>query len=86
MADILALLVNALETSSSPTTPSSTFSGLRSGKDVALDALQMDSLSRFEVIMHMEEVLDIELDEDEILEQETVLGLVSFIEQRVATN
>ena len=49
---------------------------------MALDDLSLDSLSRFEVIMQIEEALDIELDEDEILAQKTVRGFADFVSQR----
>jgi len=84
MADTLPLIIEALEKASGVNTPATVFVDLRNGHDVALDDLGMDSLSRFEVIMQIEEALDIELDEDEILAQKTVRGFAAFVSERAA--
>jgi acyl carrier protein len=55
------------------------------GDDVALADLEIDSLSRFEVMMHLEEVLGIELDDDEVAEAATLDGLVRHLARAVAT-
>ena len=82
MVDALPLVIAALEDASGAKTPENAFDELRNGKDMALDDLSLDSLSRFEVIMQIEEALDIELDEDEILAQKTVRGFADFVSQR----
>ncbi|SDY66890.1 acyl carrier protein [Citreimonas salinaria] len=53
------------------------------GDDIDLAELNIDSLSRMEAIMLIEEALDIEIDDDEVLEQKTVNGLIAYIEPRV---
>lgn len=58
--------------------------GLETGTDVAFDTLDLDSLSRFELMMQIEDALDVELDDDEVQEQGTVLGLVAFLEAKRA--
>jgi acyl carrier protein len=55
------------------------------GEDIDLVELNIDSLSRMEAIMMIEEALDIEIDDDEVLEQKTVNGLIAYIEQRAGT-
>ncbi len=82
MADALPLVIAALEKASGANTSPDVFADLRNGKDVAFEDLEMDSLSRFEVIMQIEEALDIELDEDEILAQATVFSLAAFVSER----
>ena len=57
---------------------------LSAGQDVEFATLDLDSLTRFEIIMQIEEQLDIELDDDEVQEQGSVLALVRFLEQRLA--
>jgi acyl carrier protein len=83
MSKVLNLVVNALAEASGAKSDDEKTNKLKAGQDIALDALNLDSLARFEVIMQIEEALDIELDDDEILEQQTVLKLVNFIENRV---
>ena len=56
---------------------------LSAGQDVEFATLDLDSLTRFEIIMQIEEQLDIELDDDEVQEQGSVLALVLFLEQRL---
>lgn len=56
------------------------------GSDIKLTDLEMDSLSRMEAIMLIEEALNIELDDDEVLEQVTLNGLVDYIERRVGSD
>jgi len=84
MPDILSLIISALEEARGAKTPPGVFSDLRTGTDVALVDLDMDSLSRFEVIMQIEEEYDIELDEDDLLDQKTVYGFAAFVAARVA--
>lgn len=57
---------------------------LARGEDVPFDRIEMDSLTRFEVIMRLEEEFGIELDDDEVLAQESVAGLIGFIERGLA--
>ena len=56
---------------------------LSAGQDVDFATLELDSLTRFEIIMQIEEQLDIELDDDEVQEQGSVLALVRFLEHRL---
>lgn len=53
---------------------------LARGEDVSLAALEMDSLTRFEVMMRVEEALGVELDDDDIEKVATIGGLVAFLE------
>ncbi|MFN7223684.1 MAG: acyl carrier protein [Paracoccaceae bacterium] len=55
---------------------------LIAGTDIRLGDLEIDSLSRMEAIMLIEEALCIEIDDDEVLEQDTLNGLISYIEPR----
>lgn len=57
---------------------------LARGEDVPFARFEMDSLTRFEVIMRLEEEFGIELDDDEVLAQDSVAGLARFIEGRLA--
>ena len=56
--------------------------GLATGVDIDFETLNLESLSRFEVMMQIEDALDLELDDDEVLEQGTVLGLVAYLEAK----
>lgn len=54
-----------------------------SGGDLELDRLELDSLSRFEAMMDIEERLSIEVDDDEIEGLATLDALVAFMASRV---
>lgn len=53
------------------------------GEDVAFDRIEMDSLTRFEVLMRLETALGLELDDDEVLAQGSLHGLVAHLEARL---
>lgn len=55
---------------------------LLAGTDIRLSDLEIDSLSRMEAIMLIEEALGIEIDDDEVMEQDTLNGLIRYIEPR----
>lgn len=57
---------------------------LGQGGDFALDDLELDSLSRFEVMMQIEDALGIELDDDDFAGVTTFRALVAMVESRVA--
>lgn len=52
-------------------------------EDISFAELDIDSLSRFEMIMLIEEKLAIELDDDEVVSQGSLNTLVAYLEQRV---
>jgi acyl carrier protein len=56
------------------------------GDDMTFADLEIDSLARFEVMMHLEEALGIELDDDEIAGASTLDGLVQHLARAVAAN
>lgn len=55
---------------------------LRAGGDIALDTLNLTSLKRFEIIMRIEEVFDIEVDDDEVMEQDSIASLIALVEAK----
>ena len=55
-----------------------------SGQDLALDRLELDSLSRFEAMMEIEDRLSIEVDDDEVDGLTTLDALVAFVASRVS--
>lgn len=57
---------------------------LLAGRDLHLEALDLDSLTIFEVLMEIEDALEVELDADAMVSQESVNGLVAYLEGRVA--
>lgn len=56
---------------------------LRDGADLRFADLEIDSLSRFEFIMHVEEALDLDLDDDDIVALDTLNGLIAYLETAV---
>ncbi|WP_342071601.1 phosphopantetheine-binding protein [Yoonia algicola] len=79
MSDILPLVISALEDACSTHTPPEVLARLKAGEDIALEALNLDSLNRFEAIMRIEEELDVELDESDVSNQETVHALAKHL-------
>jgi acyl carrier protein len=57
---------------------------LMAGGDLRFDAIGIDSLSLFEMIMEVEERLGLELDADLVAGQESVAGLVAYLKAQVA--
>lgn len=84
MTDIRALVIDALDEAAGIRTNAAFARSLARGEDIELAAIEVDSLSRFEAIMRIEEELGIEIDDDEMLEQETLGRLVLYLEGRVA--
>jgi acyl carrier protein len=76
---IRALLIDALDTSAGVRGNPAFAAAIARGEDVGFDALDLDSLTRFEVMMHLEEALGIELDDDEVAAAATLEGLVSHL-------
>jgi acyl carrier protein len=83
MLSIRALVVKALDDTADILSNARFAQALAEGQDIDLEDIGVDSLSRFEAIMQIEEALGIELDDDELTEQQTLNGLVAFLEQRV---
>ena len=53
---------------------------LAAGHDVDIADLGLDSLSRFDVMMRIEDALEVELDDDQMLEQGSVGALIAYLE------
>ena len=51
--------------------------------DISFAELDIESLSRFEMTMLIEEELGIELDDDEVVSQGSMNALIAYLEQRV---
>jgi acyl carrier protein len=84
MTDVRALVINTLDEVAGVRSNAAFARALQTGDDISLDALEVDSLSRFEAIMRIEEDLSIEIDDDEMVEQQTLNRLIAFIEARAA--
>ena len=83
MPDINKIVTDALVDALRDEVTPDVMARLSAGRDVEFATLDLDSLTRFEIIMQIEEQLDIELDDDEVQEQGSVLALVLFLEQRL---
>lgn len=80
---IRALVIDALDASAG-VRGNPVFAGaIARGEDVTFDTLDLDSLTRFEVMMHLEEALGIELDDDEVEGAGTLDALVRHLIQAV---
>lgn len=76
---IRAVVIDALDASAG-VRGNPVFAGaIARGEDVRFDALELDSLTRFEVMMHLEEALGIELDDDEVEGAGTLDALVHHL-------
>lgn len=83
MADVRNVAIGALHKAAGLLDHAERARTVLSGGDVAFDALEMDSLSRFEAIMQIEDELGLELDDDEVQDLATLNALVAFLEQRL---
>ena len=76
------LVLDALDKSAGIRANPAFFRQLSNGEDLNLAALEIDSLSRFEAMMQIEDALGIELDDDEVTASETLGQLVALIEAK----
>lgn len=86
MTNIRTLVIRVLDEVAGIRSNAAFAEALRSGDDILLEAIGVDSLARFEAIMQIEDSLGIEIDDDELLEQQTLNRLVQFLEQRAAAS
>jgi acyl carrier protein len=84
MSDVSKVVIAALRDASGSAGAKPFLSDIAAGQDVPFEQLDLDSLSRFEIIMQIEEQFDIELDDDEVMEQGSVAGLIRLIEAKLA--
>ena len=82
MTSVRTVVLNALDKIVGLKSNPAYVKALVAGSNISLTDLNMDSLSRMEAIMLIEEALGIEIDDDEVLEQDTLDGLISYLEQR----
>jgi acyl carrier protein len=83
MSSVRTVVLNALDKIIGVKTNPIYAKNLVAGNDTLLSDLNMDSLSRMESIMVIEEALGVEIDDDEVMEQHTLDGLISYLEGRV---
>lgn len=81
MSETRRIVFAALESATGADVAPVIMAQLAKGEDVALSDFDFDSLTQFEVIMQIEEAFDIEIDADELADQETVHGLVAFVDR-----
>ncbi|MGI1663770.1 acyl carrier protein [Palleronia sp. KMU-117] len=80
---IRALVIDALDASAGVRGNPLFAGAIARGEDVPFDVLELDSLTRFEVMMQLEEALGIELDDDEVAGAGTLDTLVGHLAQVV---
>jgi len=80
MPDIRSIVIDALADALKDDDAAAVLPGLQNGDDLAIASLNLDSLSRFEVMMKIEDALDVELDDDEMLAQGSVNALIAYLE------
>lgn len=76
---IRKLVVDALDQAAGIRANPAFAAALNAGDDIELAALEVDSLSRFEAMMAIEDALGIELDDDEVMAQQTLDRLVAHV-------
>lgn len=84
MKPVRTVVLNALDETIGIRTNPDFARALRENRDIRLADLQVDSLTRFEAMMLIEEALGIEIDDDEMVAQDTVNGLVAYLERLAA--
>ncbi len=82
MRDLRGIVVDALDRVAGVRTMPELGPRIARGEDVALAALELDSLSRFETLMLIEEALGIELDDDDLAAADTLDAFVACLARR----
>ena len=85
MPTVRAVVVQALATAADGKLSAETIAELHAGGDIAFEKLDLTSLKRFEIIMQVEEEFDVEIDDDEVMEQESISALIALIETKRTT-
>jgi acyl carrier protein len=83
MNDLRATVIEALDRASGFLTNPQLARLTLSGQDFDLDRLGLDSLTRFEALMELEDRLLIEIDDDELGQCRTLDQLTAFLRSRV---
>jgi len=86
LPNIKEIVVSALLEAAENVSTKEALANLGAGVDFDLAELGLESLHKMQIIMHIEEVLDIELDIDDVSEQETLGALVDFVTGKVGSN
>ena len=86
MPNIKEIVVSALLEAAENVSTKEALAKLGTGADFDLTELGLESLHEMQVIMHIEEVLEIELDIDDVSEQETLAALVDFVTDKAGSN
>lgn len=81
---VSTLVVEAIEAATGFLNDRKTYQTLSAGQDLALSALELDSLATFEIIMSLEERLGLELDADAFGPDATIHGLAKLLTSRLA--
>ena len=82
-ADIRKIVIDALQLATGFLDDADTMKAILSRQDLRFEDLDLDSLSRFEVIMEIEDKLSIELDDDEVVQFATLHQLIRYLETRI---
>lgn len=83
MADVLETIVKIFQETAKVLKEEGALASLRAGNDVRFDEFAVESITRFEMIMQIEDAYDIDLDDHELVAQETFLELVRLVESKV---
>lgn len=82
-AHIRKTVISALHTATDILNDPDLGQAVLNGADLDFDDIDIDSLSRFELIMHVEDALDLELDDDDLIRQTSLNQLIAFLETSV---
>lgn len=79
MPDVKEIVVSALLEAGEHVAPKEALAKLSDGDDFSIDELGLESLDMMQVIMHIEEAFDIELEVGDLSDQTTLGALVAFV-------
>lgn len=78
------IVIEAIELSTGFLNDSSVFNNLKEKRDIKFSEIDLDSLSKFEIIMAIEERLGLELDADEFGPDDSIDGLTRMLTTRIS--
>ena len=79
MKNIREIIISAIHESTGFLNDSKFFKSKNDNIDIIFSEIDIDSLSRFEIVMHIEEALDIELDSEDVFNNVSLFELEEYL-------
>jgi acyl carrier protein len=77
--NIREIIISAIHESTGFLNDPKFFKSKNDNIDIIFSEIDIDSLSRFEIVMHIEEALDIELDSEDVFNHQSLFELEEYL-------